>query len=418
MKVWEEFLQKEAQQLGSEAIEKWAKTLKVVDFDAANLYLEAGDSFQAHWFEEHLRPRLHFFRNNNGRPIKVHLATPQSLSKKKWKPTLNLAGDPLDPKVRFNTFFPAKADQTSLAMLQESLEKGLYNPIYLHGAEGVGKSHLLMAAAHFLQVQKKKCLYVKAGTLTQHIVAAIRSSSMQKFRDFYRQHDVLLVDDIDQLAHRSATQEELFHTFNTLHLAGKQILLAGKQIPSKLDGIEPRLTSRFEWGLVLPFHPLTDAERKEFLAHLNLPILEEVQAFLLSQFPSVKSLLRSLELLPLKKKDLTLTEVQRLTAPLVEQQRKKSLTPEKIVHATAEIFEIRPSDILGRSQNQECSAPRQVAMYLCRSLLKMPFLKIAEVFSRDHSTVMTNVKAIENKLAQQDAALLPALQSIQQKIAG
>ena len=140
MKVWEEFLQKEAQQLGSEAIEKWAKTLKVVDFDAANLYLEAGDSFQAHWFEEHLRPRLCSLRNNNGRPIKVHLATPQSLSKKKWKPILNLIGDPLDPKSRFDTFFPAKTDQTSLELLQESLEKGLYNPIYLHGESGSGKN--------------------------------------------------------------------------------------------------------------------------------------------------------------------------------------------------------------------------------------------------------------------------------------
>ncbi len=420
MKAWEEFLQGQVKELGSEAIDKWAKSLKVVHFDAGNLYLEAQDSFQLSWFEEHLRsPIKHYFRNNNQRPIKVHLSlanAPSPKDKKIWKPVLNLAPDGLDPACCFDTYFPGNSNQISFSLLKDALEKSSYNPIYLHGPEGTGKSHLLMASAFYLTSLKKQCFYVKAGTLTNHIVAAMRTGAMQKLRDLYRQHDVLLVDDIHQLAHRSATQEELFHTFNTLHMAGKQIILAGSRLPSLLEGIEPRLTSRFEWGLVLPFQPLNAQERKEFLRQKiqqkQLPVSEATEAFLLQQLPDVKLLQRALETLHHRKDKNDSAWI----APLLEELKRKALTPEKIVQITAEIFEIRADDILGRSQNQECSLPRQVAMYLCRSVLKMPFLKIAEIFSRDHSTVMTSVKNIEKKIGEHDEIVLSTLNLIKPKL--
>jgi len=420
MRAWEEFLQGQVKELGSEAIDKWAKPLKVVHYDAGNLYLEAQDSFQLSWFEEHLRsPIKHSFKNNNQRPIKVHLSlanAPAPKNKKIWKPVLHLAPDGLDPGCQFDTYFPGSTNQISFSLLKDALEKLSYNPIYLHGPEGIGKSHLLMASAFYLTSLKKHCFYVKAGTLTNHIVAAMRTGAMQKLRDFYRQHDVLLVDDIHQLAHRSATQEELFHTFNTLHMAGKQIILAGSRLPSLLEGIEPRLTSRFEWGLVLPFQPLSAQERKEFLRQKieqkQLPLSEATEAFLLQQLPTVKSLQRALETLHQRKDKNDQTWI----APLLEELRRKALTPEKIVRMTAEIFEIRADDILGRSHSQEYSLPRQVAIYLCRSMLKMPFLKIADIFSRDHSTVMTSVKNIEKKIGEHDETVLSTLNLIKLKL--
>ncbi len=298
MKVWEDFLQTQVKNLGSEAIDKWAKSLKIVFFDAGNLYLEAGDSFQLNWFEEHLRPQIRqFFRNNNQRLIKVHLSmagAPSPKDKKVWKPVLNLAQDSINPSCRLETYFAGQANFTSFSLLKDSLEKMIYNPIYLHGPSGSGKSHLLMAAFTFLTQQKKQCFYVTASTLTNHIVAAMRTGGMQKLRELYRQHDVLLVDDVHQLAHRSATQEELFHTFNALHVAGKQIILAGSGLPSLLDGIEPRLTSRFEWGLVLPLLSLTVHEQKEFCQsrakEKKLDLSKEVEEFLLTNLTSVKSL--------------------------------------------------------------------------------------------------------------------------------
>jgi chromosomal replication initiator protein len=422
MKVWEDFLQTQVKSLGSEAIDKWAKSLKVVFFDAGNLYLEAQDSFQVGWFEEHLRPQIRqSFRNNNHRMIKVHLSmagAPSPKDKKIWKPILNLAGDSIHPSCRLETYFTGQANLTSFSLLKESLEKMIYNPIYLHGPSGSGKTHLLMAAYTYLTEQKKQCFYVTASTLTNHIVAAMRTGGMQKLRELYRQHDVLLVDDVHQLAHRSATQEELFHTFNTLHVAGKQIILAGSGLPSLLEGIEPRLTSRFEWGLVLPLQALTVQEQKEFCQSRSKELSKEVEEFLLNHLTSVKSLQSALDTISLRKgkNEVTVSLIQKWIQPLLEDQKRKALTPEKVIQATAETFEIPAADILGRSQNQGCSLPRQVAMYLCRLMLKMPYLKIAAVFSRDHSTVMTSVKCIDKKIGEQDDSMLSTMNSIKLKL--
>ena len=424
MKAWEDFLQTQVKNLGKEALEKWAKSLKIVFFDAGNLYLEAQDSFQLNWFEEHLRPQIRqFFRNNNQRLIKVHVTLAGvSPTKKIWKPILDLSQDRLNPSCRFETYFPAATNLTSLTLLKEALEKPSFNPIYLHGPSGAGKTHLLMAAAHDLIGKQKQCFYVTTSTLTEHIVAAMRTGGMQKLRQLYRQHDVLLIDDVHQLAHRHATQEELFHTFNTLHVAGKQIVLTGSLLPSLLDGIEPRLTSRFEWGLVLPLQLLTALEQKEFLdlraQEKKLSLSEDIKCFLLDNLTSIKALQNSLDIIGSRKgkNEITLPLLQKWIEPLLQDQKRKALTPEKIVQITAEIFEIPGADILGKSQNQDCSLPRQVAMYLCRSLLQMPYLKIAKVFSRDHSTVMTSVKNVTKKLGEQDIALLSTLNSIKLKL--
>ena len=144
----------------------------------------------------------------------------------------------------------------------------------------------------------------------------------------------------------------------------------------------------------------------------------EVERFLLENLTSVKSLQSALDTMGLRKgkNEITVSLVEKWIEPLLEDQKRKALTPEKIVQATAEIFEIPATDILGRSQNQDCSLPRQVAMYLCRSLLKMPYLKIAAVFSRDHSTVMTSVKSVEKKIGEQDDSMLSTMNAIQLKI--
>lgn len=423
MKQWEDFLQSMASEIGSEAFDKWAKPLKVIHFDAGNLYLEAADSFQLAWFEEHLRPKARqLLKNHNQRPIKVHLslANPLPLKEKKaWKPTLTLASDPIDPTFCFETYFPGKTNAFHFALLRESIEKKTYNPIYLQGPEGVGKSHLLAASAKALIAQNKSCLYVKASSLTYQIVAAIRSSGMQKLRDYYRKHDALIIDQIDKLANRSATQEELFHTFNALHLTGKLILLAGRKSPAEIEGIEPRLTSRFEWGLILPFLPLTAEERKEWFAKTcaerKLSLLKEVEIFFLENFMTIAHLTEALNRVP-QGPFLSLDFVKGRIEPLIKKFQQMMLTPEKIIQITAEVFEIGASDLLGRKQDQTSSLSRQMAMYLCRDLLKIPFLKIGEIFSRDHSTVMTSIKNIEKKMKEHDNVILSQLQEIKSRL--
>lgn len=410
MKRWEEFLEHIASEMGVETVEKWAKPLRVVYFDAGNLYLEAQNTFQVTWFEHHVRPRAPLFlRNNKERPIKIHLSlanAPAPQEKKPWKPAFNLSPDSLQADCYFDSYFPGATNEVPFSLLKEALQQSLYNPVYLQGPEGVGKTHLLMACAFFLKSKNKKCFYVKASTFTQHLVAAIRSSSMHKLRGDYRKHDVLLIDNIDELAHRTATQEEFFHTFNALHVAGKQMIFAGRGHPSAIEGIEPRLTSRFEWGLLLHLQPLSKLELRQWLlkkcGQKKIALAPEAASFLLEELPALPLLSSALETLP--SGSVSQEEVKKRIEALLETWKKKLITAEKIISATAEAFEINPSDMLGRSQSQNLSLPRQIAMYLCRKKLALPFTKIAHIFSRDHSTVMTSVKTIEKKMKELESA--------------
>lgn len=431
MKDWEEFLKVQEKDLGQAIVDRWLRPLKIVHFDAGNLYLEAQDTFQAAWFEEQMREKTRLLlRNNNNRPIKVHLAcneaplTPKKGQKKSgsWKPTLSLLPDTLDSK---NTFANYVGQTVPFQLFQDSLTKpGAFNPIYLHGATGSGKTHLLMAAAHYLKSSGLSCFYVRADTFTEHVVSAIRNSSMQKFREIYRNHDVLLVDDIHILSGKTATQEEFFHTFNALHTSGRQIILSSTSLPSQLPAIEPRLTSRFEWGLVLPVPTLDRAHLKELLQlrteSLQVTLQPPVHTFLLTHFSQPKSLLQALDALLLRAHldhlnlhQLTALNAAHILTKLLEAEKKQFLTPEKIVQAVAETYGIKADDILGKSQTQECVLPRQIAMYFCRTILKMPFIKIAAHFDRDHSTVMTSVKLIQKK--REEKEMISLLEQVQRK---
>jgi chromosomal replication initiator protein len=408
VKEWQAFLDEHKKTVGSDAIEKWAQTLKITRFDAGNLYLEASDLFQFNWFEQYLRPLVkQSLRSMNGRPIRVHLALQGSETaepKKQWKPPLDFHPDPLLSNCTFETYFPGQTNDLNVALLQEAALKKTYNPIYVHGPRGVGKSHLLMAACHLIKEQKRSVFFVKADRLTQHIVAAIRSGGMQTLRELYRKHDALVIDEIETLAGRSASQEELFHTFNTLHLAGKQILLAGSTAPSELKEIEPRLTSRFEWGLVLSLKPLTPSEQEAYFTQLlsskKISLDPTLLHSCLSLIPTLPLLKRAADILDVRVKQMTPTPalLQTWLSPLIQEQQKKALTSDAILQAVATHFDIHRSDLEGRSQAQEHTSPRQIAMYLCRKELHLPYLKIAKLFSRDHSTVMTSVKLIDKKI--------------------
>src|SRR6267154_1330658 len=178
---------------------------------------------------------------------------------------------------------------------------GILNPIYLWGGAGCGKTHLLIALAQAFCKKGLNALYARAETFTEHVVSAIRASEMQSFRKAYRHVDVLLIDDVHLFARKNATQEEFFHTFNTLHTSGRQIILSSKYSPALLEEIEPRLVSRFEWGINIHFEKLKSEELKEMLlkrcTSLNFRLSDEVINFLVQIFQSSKSLNRALEAL-------------------------------------------------------------------------------------------------------------------------
>ena len=422
MKAWELFLEGQEEAVGGEVVARWLRPLRVVNFDARNLYLEAQDSFQIAWFEEQMRKKVSsLLLTSSGKPIRVHLklSGESQTTKKKhkpeaYKPTLNLTPDSLDPEATLEQFFVSKANEISLKFISGSLDPDKYNPLFLYGPAGVGKSHLLMAIASQMKKNGQNVFFVRSDTFMRHVVAAIRNGAMAEFRKAYRHIDALIIDDVHQVACKGATQEELFHTFNALHGSGKQIILSANASPQLLQSIEPRLISRFEWGILLPLARLTEEETKSWMKKrartlsmiLNDETIDALVKIFQCRMQPLQSALHALVLrLHLEKgaaEKLSLDEVKKILRDLIEAEKKKELSPQKIVRLVAEYYGMRVDDLLGKSQARESTLPRQMAMYLCRQLLRLPFIRIGELFERDHSTVMTSVKQVEEKLKREE----------------
>lgn len=454
MQAWELFLQKQERELGQETVKKWLRSLKVVRYDACNLYLEAKDTFQALWFEEHMRAIAQAkLLNGNHKRIKVHLSVADAAvnanaeAKKKLSQTkgkkenkgaqFQLAFDHLDPLFLFRHFIPGKHNEVTHKILSEVA--GLAsskpstiasdNPIYLYGPSGSGKTHLLMSLAQSFLARKLKTLYVRAELFTDHVVTAIRAGEMRTFRQAYRNADVLIVDDVHVFSRKGVTQEEFFHTFNTLHLEGKQIILSANCPPQELQLIEPRLVSRFEWGIVLPLKLLDGEELNEILQAkmqaMQVALPSKVLNFLNETFVSnPKALIKALQALVLRLhgnpqytfQNLSIVTLKSLLSDLIAEEQKSALTPAKIVQSIADYYGIRSDDIFGKSQTRECALPRQLAMHFCRDKLKMPYMKIGDLFSRDHSTVMSSVKHINKSLEEDNVEIGSAWQAILKKL--
>lgn len=409
MKLWEKFLKELEQELGEAAVNRWLRPLKVVDFDAGNLYLKAEDSFQVLWFEKEIRKIAKTrFLNERRRPIKIHIdAHDLPSAEKKSSPPQEpvYASTPLDPSCTLDTFI-ATTENALLLQFLKQIKGGSDNPLFLYGKSGVGKTHLLMALAAHLASQGLKVFFTHAETFADHVVSAIRRGNVEPLRRTYRYIDALLLDDVHCLARKSATQEEFFHTFNHLHSRGCPIILSSQQPPSRLTEIEPRLISRFEWGILFEVHSpppsllLPIAKRRA--EALNLTLSNEVIQELVNIFKSgPKALLRALDALAMRgpKRTLSLSweDVKVRLQDLISQENTEVITPEKIIHFTAHYFGIRPEELLGKSQSKEVSMPRQIAIFLCRHELRLPFLTIGKLFERDHSTIMASVRLIEKK---------------------
>lgn len=418
MREWFQFLDDLKNEMNESVLKQWVYSLKIIKFDACNLYLEAKNKFQINWYEEHLKDHVEKkLKNCNHRPINVHL----SLKEERVEPfkinhalkkeaAVVIEPDSLSKEFDFNNFFVEEKNRLTfqflfeLTQLDSKIPFASYNPIFLHGPSSSGKTHLLVSLAKELIKKEKKVFYVKAQTFTQHVVDAIRQSSLYIFREKYRNVDLLILDDIHLLAKKTATQEEFFHTFNTLHTAGKQLILSSSIPTQQMKEIEPRLISRFEWGISLyldqPQQMTLKFILEQSLKKFDISLNQDIINFIVSTFPNVKDLQKALQVLILRtqqdpKKDYSISQIEFLVGDLILDLKKEQITTEKIIETVAKHFGITTEDILGKSQTKECSHPRQIAMFFCREILKMPFKKIGELFSRDHSTVMTNIKTIQ-----------------------
>jgi len=434
MKAWDIFLKLLDRELGPCFVNKWIRTLRILKFDARNLYLDVADSFQLYYFNEYVAPKLskHLIAGS-GKPINIHLTIcgdPINKRGKLLKKHLpRFAPDPLEPHATFETFILDKEEtHLSYTILSEStkapFEMKNYNPIYIYGPKGCGKSHLLMAAAHSYTRQGKKTFFVRSETFTEHVIRAFRSTQLQEFRKTYRNIDVLLIDDVHRFCRKISTQEELFHTFNHLHTSCKLIIFSAHTLPHLLEEVERRIISRFEWGITLPITPPSLNIKTQVLRQraqsLSLPLAPPLIEFFLTHFSHLCSLVRALEALALRApshhRNIDVAVAQSLLEDLLNAELQQQVTPEKILKVVASHFGIKIEDILGAKRNKEYTFPRKISMYLCRKHLDISFLKIGHLFSRDHSTVMTSIDQIKRGIDGKDNTISRPLNDIQRQL--
>ena len=314
----------------------------------------------------------------------------------------------LNPRYTFDTYVVGSGNRLAHAACQAVAEKPAraYNPLFLYGGVGLGKTHLLHAIGNACYIRGLNVLYVSSEEFTNDMITAIRTHTTQAFREKYRSADVLLIDDIQFIAGKESTQEEFFHTFNTLHGQDKQIIVSSDRPPKSLVTLEERLRSRFEWGLSADIQAPDSETRLAILRskaertgrQISDEILESVARRVQSNIRELEGALnRIIAFADLSGSSLTPNLVDMALADLLPQ--KLNLSAEKIMEAVAAVREISLEALIGPNRSQKNSEPRQVAMYLLRKHTNASLPQIGEVLGgRDHTTVMYAIDKIEKKI--------------------
>ena len=349
--------------------------------------------------------------------------------------TLQEAG--LNPKYTFDTFVVGAnnslAHAASLAVAESPGE--IYNPLFIYGGVGLGKTHLMHSIANFILKNNPntKIMYVTSEKFTNELIDAIRNKnnySTTEFREKYRSIDVLLIDDIQFIIGKESTQEEFFHTFNALHDAKKQIIISSDKPPREIETLEERLRSRFEWGLSVDIQSpdyetrMAILRKKEELEGYNID--NEVIKYIAT---NIKSNIRELEgaltkIVALSKlgnngssnKEINLALAEEALKDIISPDGVQSITPELILQVVADHFDLTPQEILSQKRNKEIVYPRQIAMYLCRNMTAIPLQVIGKVLGgRDHTTILHGIEKITKDL-QNNQSLQNTIDILKKKI--
>jgi len=322
----------------------------------------------------------------------------------------------LNPRNTFESFVVGPnneiAHAASLAVAQSPART--YNPLFIYGGVGLGKTHLMQAIGQYVWAKKKttKVIYLSSELFINEFIDAIQHSNLVKFRKRYRQSDLLLIDDIQFLGGKERSQEEFFHTFNTLFDGHKQIVLSSDRPASEIANLEKRLVSRFEWGLTAELQPPDIETRMAILRMkartMQIKLRDEVFEFLANRIrTNVRrlegALMRVASFASLSGKELTQEVVEHLLKDILQEEARHSITIEQIQRRVAEHFDVRLADMTSKRRPASIAFPRQVAMYLARELTKASLNEIGDAFGgRDHGTVMHACKLVKKRMGEQD----------------
>ncbi len=308
----------------------------------------------------------------------------------------------LNPKYTFDTFVIGNGNRfahaASLAVAESPAKA--YNPLFLYGGVGLGKTHLMHAIGHFVLSQNPslKVLYVSSEKFTNELINAIKDDKNEEFRYKYRNIDILLIDDIQFIGGKERTQEEFFHTFNALYEANKQIILSSDKPPKEITTLEERLRSRFEWGLIADIQPpdletrIAILRKKAQLEKLDVP--NDVMVFIADKIASnirelEGALNRVIAYSSLTENEITVDMAAEVLKDVLSNNKAKPINSNTIQEAVARYFDLKLDDLKSKRRTRDISFPRQIAMYLCRELTDMSLPKIGDEFGgRDHTTVI------------------------------
>jgi chromosomal replication initiator protein len=413
--------------LRADAYNMWFAPLQAGELDGSQITLEVANEFCELWLKENYlsllqdalaiaagrRLQVKFKVTGQTPPLPAPAPTRVAKAAEPSHERLSNHGDlNFNPKNTFDTFVVGANNNFACAAAKAVAEAPgkSYNPLFLYGGVGLGKTHLLHAIGQHVVGNKKgaRVAYISSEKFTNEYIDGIQNNKLVTFRKKYRQTDVLLIDDIQFLAGKERIQEEFFHTFNALHEAHKQIVLTCDRPASEIQGLEHRLVSRFEWGLVTDLQPpdiemrLAILKKKAQLMSVTLP--EDVLNFLANRIrTNVRrlegALIRVASYAALTGKKLTIEVVEGLLREILHEEGRFSISIEVIQKKVAEHFDIRLADMTSKRRPENIAFPRQIAMYFSRQLTESSLNAIGEAFGgRDHGTVLHACRLVKNRM--------------------
>jgi chromosomal replication initiator protein len=416
---WGSILVDLRQELNQQVVEHWLVGSKGYFADSETLIVEVPNQFTHEWIISHYGGLvLQIARSlckNPALQVRYTISAvseeeekdPETPPQETAKPAVTASAPAakgelfLNPKYLFSTFVVGPSNRfahAAVLAVAESPAKA-YNPLFIYGGVGLGKTHLMQAIGHFLLEKNRslKILYIPSERFTNHLISAIQNRSMSKFREKYRNMDVLLIDDIQFIAGKESTQEEFFHTFNTLYDSHKQIVVTSDRSPKEIPRLEERLISRFEWGLVTDIQP-PDLETRVAILRKKaegeaLVIPDEVIDFIAQKFRlNIRelegALIRVVANSSVMSQPITLASAKEVLKNLLVESEER-LSMESIQEAVAHYFQVSASDMKARRRNHSIAYPRQIAIFLIRELTSHSLSEIGAHFGgRDHTTVL------------------------------
>ena len=443
---WNEILQmvKEEHGLTDVSFNTWIKPLEVFAIDGNTLYIlvpseQMGLSYIN---KKYYLPLKVAVIEVTGIEYDIKFILPDQAQTMNFKdsksapvePTAPVKGDHsnLNPNYTFDTFVVGNnnrfAHSASLAVAESPGEA--YNPLYIYGGPGLGKTHLMHSIGHFIIEQKPntKVLYVTSEEFTNEVIESIRngnSSAMTKFRDKYRTVDVLMIDDIQFIIGKESTQEEFFHTFNTLQTQGKQIILTSDKPPKEMETLEERIRSRFEWGLMAdigtPDYETRMAILRKKAETDNFDIDDDILNYIASNISSnIRELEGALNKLlafhNLEHTHITMDIAERELSNIITPDKPREITAQLIIEVVSEHFHISVDQMISKTRSSEIARPRQIAMYLCKNMTSDSLDVIGQLLGgRDHSTIIHGIKKVTKDYEENDSTRT-LIETIKKKI--